>query len=139
LHVDTILLALTDLEIYGWVRSWSKKIAHMLVIHLKVGDLHVVAGVGSRFMRDSVEQLLASAWDQTWVVWRAHHGVTFSGTCLAVCKDTCVVSLEVVVQELLTKGAVDVLLMCVMRVGLVMRPVRAVEREFLVIVCSACV
>jgi hypothetical protein len=74
-------------------------------------------------MRDPVEELLACPWDQTWVVWRAHHGVTLSRPRLSVCEDTCVVSGEVVVEELLAERAIDVFLVRIVRVALVVRPV----------------
>ena len=84
-------------------------------------------------MGNSVEQLLARSRDQTWVVWCAHHGVTLARTRLSVCEDTRVVAAKVVVEELFAKGAVDVFLVGIVRVALVMRPVRTVKGELLVL------
>jgi hypothetical protein len=111
----------------------------MLVVDLKVRDLHVVTRVGARLMRDPVEQFLARARDQARIVGRAHHGVTLARPRLAIREDARVVALEVVVQEVFAKGAVDVLLVGVVRVSLIVRPVRAVKCELLVVVHAALV
>jgi hypothetical protein len=47
------------------------------------------------------------------------------------------VALEVVVEEVFAKRAVDVLLMRVMGIGLVVRPVGAIEGKLLVVVGAA--
>ena len=136
LDVDAVLCALADLEVDWRVRARAQQVADMLVVHFEVRDLDVVGRVWLRVVLDAIEQLLTRARDQPGVVWRAHHGVALPGARLAVREDACVVAAEVVVEELFAKRLVDVLLMGVVRIGLVVRPERAVECELPVFVGS---
>ena len=91
----------------------------MLVVNLEVGHLDVVVGIGRGLVGDPVEQFLASPRYQTWVVWRAHHGVTFAGARLSVGKNASVVAFKIVIEEFFTKRTIDVLLVGIVRVGFV--------------------
>ena len=129
LHVHAVRLGLANLEIVGAVAARDEQVAHMLVVDLKVGDVHVVGGVGRGLMLDPVEEGLARARDEARLGGRAHHRVALAGAGLAVGEDARVVAVEVMVEKLLGKGAVDVVLVRVVRVALVVRPEGLVERE----------
>jgi hypothetical protein len=104
----------------------------MLVVHLKVRDMDVVVGVGRRLLLDALEELLAGPRNQARLLGRTHHGITLSRSRLSIRKDTCVVSVEVVVQELFSERSIDVLLVGVCWVVHIVGPEGLVEGELLV-------
>ena len=129
LHVHAVRLRLADLEIVGPVAARDEQVPHMLVVDLKVRDVHVVRRVWRRLVLDPIEERLTRTRDQARLLGRAHHRVALAGARLPVREDARVVAVEVVVEELLGEGAVDVFLMGVVRVALVVRPERLVEGE----------
>lgn len=116
-----------------------EKVTHVLIVDLEVGDMDAVGGIGAGLVVDAVEQGLAGAGDEAGLFGGAHHGVTLAGTRLAIGENAGVITFKVVVEELLAKGAVDVLLVSVVGVVQVVGPERLVEDERLFFVDPAAV
>ena len=108
---------------------WDKQIAYVLIVDFEIGDSDVVGDIGGFVVCcfDSLEKIFAGSGDQAWLIRSTHHCITLSRTCLAVCKDTRMISLEVVVQEFFSQAVVDILLVGIVLVGLVMTPERIVK------------
>ena len=93
-----------------------KKISDMLIVDFEVRDSNGVGDVGRYARFDALEEVLASSWDETWLLMCTHHCVRLTGASLTVGKDTCVVAFEVMVQKFFPKRVVYVFLVCVMRI-----------------------
>lgn len=133
---------LANLEVvWGLVgHDGDQQVAHVLVVDFEVGDAHAVADIGGLELRGSnaLKEVLAGAWDEAGLVGRAHHGVGFAGSSLAICENAGVVALEVVVEELLAEAVVDIVLVGVVRVLEVVAPEGVVESEVLLFDDFAC-
>jgi hypothetical protein len=106
----------------------------VLVVDFEVGDVNLVCYSTVLLRVDSFEQASTCPWYQARLVWRTHHGVRLATAGLTVGKDTCVVSVEVVVQEVLAERAVDIGLAREVWVGFIVRPEGLVECEGLFVV-----
>src|SRR6476661_1374869 len=101
----------------------------MLVVDFEVGDVDAVCYTAILLRFDALEEPSTCSWDKSRLIRCAHHGVRLSRARLSVRKDTGVVAIEVVIQELLAKRLVDMLLFSIMCIGFVMRPEGLVEGE----------
>ena len=129
LHVYTIALGFADLEVIGRSALGREEVLDVLVVDFEVGDVNLVRYSTVLLRVYSFKQASASSRDETRLIRRAHHRVRLAAAGLAVGEDARVVSVEVVIQEVLTEGAVDIGLARKVWVCFIVRPEGLIECE----------
>lgn len=114
---------------------WNQQVTDMLVINFEIGDTDIVGDIGCFVVCcfNPLEEIFAGSWDKSRLVWCAHHSITLSRTSLTVRKDTSMISLEVVIQELLSQTVVNILLVRIMLVVFIVAPEGIVKCEALLV------
>ena len=105
----------------------------MLIVDFKVGDSDCVGDVGGYARFNTLEEVLASSWNETRLFVCTHHRVGLPRARLAIGEDTCMVAFEVMIQEILSQRIIDIFLMRIMRVCRVVRPEGIIEGKLLLL------
>lgn len=118
LYVNLTLLKLPDLETLRecLLTATKQQILHLLIINLKHTYLHLILRLLVLIRINSFENLITGLRNDTLVLAVANHRVRFAATGLPVGEEAAVVALPGVVEDLLSQGLVNVILVSVYRI-----------------------
>src|SRR5688572_6580769 len=89
------------------ILMWIEKISNPLAINLHVRYFNTIQRVG---VGHSVKEVPTDVGNYSFFIFRSHHCVGLSSSCLSICKDAYVVPFKTMLQHLLSNVSIDELL-----------------------------